>query len=208
MQNVQNLKEFAKQVAQVIDVFAANKIVHSDLRLDNILVRVINYGDGQAISDLKVIDFSSAFSLGSVEGVSNVIPEYMPQELLQHIARPDKSKAAQPFYNAEHPWAIDVWSLGCVLLEIITAVPIWMPFKTQINLGLGRLVSAGVFAVKDRALDKILERQLRFVKNIDAYLSKYSLLTLDASLLQVLKGIFKINPTERLSPKQIIALLN
>lgn len=28
------------------------------------------------------------------------------------------------------PWVIDMWSLGCVLLEIISGIPLWMSLKT------------------------------------------------------------------------------
>jgi len=31
------------------------------------------------------------------------------------------------------PWVIDVWSLGCVILEILVGVPLWMSLKTIIN---------------------------------------------------------------------------
>ena len=26
----------------------------------------------------------------------------------------------------QRPWAVDMWSLGCVLLEIVVGVPLWM----------------------------------------------------------------------------------
>lgn len=25
-----------------------------------------------------------------------------------------------------NPWAVDMWSLGCVILEIVVGVPLWM----------------------------------------------------------------------------------
>ena len=28
--------------------------------------------------------------------------------------------------NYKNPWVVDMWSLGCVLLEIIIGVPLWM----------------------------------------------------------------------------------
>jgi len=28
--------------------------------------------------------------------------------------------------NYKRPWAVDIWSLGCVVLEIIVGIPLWM----------------------------------------------------------------------------------
>lgn len=32
----------------------------------------------------------------------------------------------------KNPWIIDIWSLGCITLEIITGVPLWMSIETKI----------------------------------------------------------------------------
>ena len=32
--------------------------------------------------------------------------------------------------NYKKSWVIDVWSLGCVVLEIISGIPLWMSLKT------------------------------------------------------------------------------
>jgi len=34
-----------------------------------------------------------------------------------------------------HCWAVDVWSLGCVLLEIVIGVPLWMSLPMLVHDG-------------------------------------------------------------------------
>jgi dual specificity tyrosine-phosphorylation-regulated kinase 2/3/4 len=57
-----------------------------------------------------------------------------------------------------------VWSLGCLILEIVSAVPLWMPHKSLIGTGADHIVRSGIFVVRERALDKIVEKQEKFVK--------------------------------------------
>lgn len=35
--------------------------------------------------------------------------------------------------NYNNSWVIDVWSLGCVLLEIVSGIPLWMSLKTIVT---------------------------------------------------------------------------
>ena len=49
---------------------------------------------------------------------------------------------------------IDVMWLGCMFLEIITGVPLWMSLPTRIqDTG---IKSTGIFAVKGRIFQKII----------------------------------------------------
>ena len=54
----------------------------------------------------------------------------------------------------KNPWTIDVWSLGCIVLEIITGVPLWMSLPTRIQDT--SIKSTGIFAVKGRIFQKII----------------------------------------------------
>ena len=55
-----------------------------DLRLDNILVSCLDYGDSIIVQDLKVIDFGSSFCYNRMSGISSVFPEIMPPEVLKY----------------------------------------------------------------------------------------------------------------------------
>jgi dual specificity tyrosine-phosphorylation-regulated kinase 2/3/4 len=45
---------------------------------------------------------------------------------------------------------IDIWSLGCVILEIISGIPLWMSLKTLVTIKGKEEVQYGLFAVKGR----------------------------------------------------------
>jgi len=60
--------------------------------------------------------------------------------------------------NYKKPWVIDIWSLGCVILEIISGIPLWMSLKTIVAKKGKEFIEYGLFAVKGRVFDKIIER--------------------------------------------------
>jgi len=87
--------------------------------------------------------------------------EYI-HKLLDYVQKYDK------------PWVIDMWSLGCVLLEIVSGIPLWMSLKTIVvkpgesteNL------KYGLFAVKGRLFDKIIRKQIEVIQNLDHFLEE------------------------------------
>lgn len=69
-----------------------------------------------------------------------------------------------------NPWVIDVWSLGSVLLEIVSGVPLWMSLKTIVNRKNQEVIRYGLFAIKGRAFDKIIKQQLDVVQHLEQYI--------------------------------------
>jgi dual specificity tyrosine-phosphorylation-regulated kinase 2/3/4 len=63
-------------------------------------------------------------------------PEYMPPEILNYILfQNDLEYDGELFKKIEqykNPWVIDIWSVGCIVLEIVCGVPLWMSIKTKI----------------------------------------------------------------------------
>ena len=46
-------------------------------------IKTLNYGDCEIIQEVKIIDFGSSFASDRMNnGVSFIVPEYMPPELL------------------------------------------------------------------------------------------------------------------------------
>jgi hypothetical protein len=68
----------------------------------------------------------------------------------------------------KNSWIIDIWSLGCIILEIISGVPLWMSIDTKIQ-GRGSKVT-GLFAIKNRVFAKIIQKQIEVISNLDYHL--------------------------------------
>ena len=68
----------------------------------------------------------------------------------------------------KNSWIIDIWSLGCIILEIISGVPLWMSIDTKIQ-GRGSKVT-GLFAIKNRVFAKIIQKQIEVISILDYHL--------------------------------------
>ncbi len=74
-------------VTKAISLFSDMKIIPSDLKPDNVLIKlnVVN-----EIEDIKLIDFGSVFKYDQPGGISMTTPEYMSPELLELIQNGSK----------------------------------------------------------------------------------------------------------------------
>ena len=77
------MKDFIRLMAEIFDLLSSINVVHADIKPDNILVGV-NF-DTQRITELKLIDFGSAFMSDQVSAVSATTPEYLAPEVLDYI---------------------------------------------------------------------------------------------------------------------------
>lgn len=129
-------------------------------------------------------------------------PEYMAPEILNFILYENEMEFIQKLldyvqkYN--RPWVIDMWSLGCVLLEIVSGVPLWMSLKTIVAKPgeMKEHIKYGLFAVKGRLFDKIIRKQIEVIQNLDHYLEmeNYSGIKLEPDLRALLKRMLALNP--------------
>jgi dual specificity tyrosine-phosphorylation-regulated kinase 2/3/4 len=54
---------------------------------------------------------------------------------------------------------IDVWSIGCILLEILTGVPLWFRYKCRVEIKGKPTVQMGFFSLTGRDYTKIIRKQ-------------------------------------------------
>ena len=111
--------------------------------------------------------------------------------------------------NFKNTSAIDVWGLGCIVIELIHGVPLWLTNRTRIMVNNKYETKRGLFAVSDRSFSKILERQLHLVANMEVFLRKENngCVIIDGTLKSLLKKMLNPNPAERIRPAEIIAVL-
>ena len=62
----------------------------------------------------------------------------MPPEALAIAHSPGDH--IQTLAGISQPWSFDIWSLGMILMEILTGVPLWMSLKSRV-VRMGRSVS-------------------------------------------------------------------
>jgi len=85
------LRCFVARMAEVFHVLSEARIVHADIKPDNILVDF----EGNQIQRVKLIDFGSAFAFDSPGNVSLSTPEYMAPEVLEYVENRSNAAASQ-----------------------------------------------------------------------------------------------------------------
>ncbi|XP_067928816.1 dual specificity tyrosine-phosphorylation-regulated kinase 2-like [Watersipora subatra] len=98
------VRKFAHSILQCLDALYKNKIIHCDLKPENILLKQ------QGRSGIKVIDFGSSC--------------YEHQRIYTYI-QSRFYRAPEVILGAKYGMPIDMWSLGCILAELLTGYPLY-----------------------------------------------------------------------------------
>ena len=102
--SLQLVRKFAHSILQCLDALNKNKIIHCDLKPENILLKQ------QGRSGIKVIDFGSSC--------------YEHQRIYTYI-QSRFYRAPEVILGAKYGMPIDMWSLGCILAELLTGYPLF-----------------------------------------------------------------------------------
>ena len=150
----QNFKLFRKLLTQMLvglNTLVNKGIVHCDLKPENILIRY-NPDEGDAV-DLKIIDFGASFMFSGLPFLTVTTPEYLPPEFLFLFSKQKNMNNKQKheyIVKTTHPWSIDVFSLGVIIIEMMIGVPVWMSFKCKTSLGGKEQLLLGLFSSTSR----------------------------------------------------------
>lgn len=102
--SMQLVRKFAHSVLQCLDTLHRNKIIHCDLKPENVLLKQ------QGRSGVKVIDFGSSC--------------FDHQRVYTYI-QSRFYRAPEVILGARYGMPIDMWSLGCILAEMATGTPLF-----------------------------------------------------------------------------------
>jgi serine/threonine protein kinase len=173
------VQHIMKKVISAIFYLHKNKIIHRDLKLDNILVHFESEEDKKNMnllnSEIKIIDFGFARYLQSEDLATSVLgsPINMDPQILGKLRSID-NKQNENFFG--YDLKADIWSLGTVAYELLIGAP---PFDADSY---------------DDLLKKVNQGDYYIPSNIE--LSKQS--------ISFLNGLLQHNPKQRLSVDELI----
>ncbi|XP_044740903.1 dual specificity tyrosine-phosphorylation-regulated kinase 2 [Chrysoperla carnea] len=101
--SLQLVRKFSHSLLQCLDALYKNKIIHCDMKPENVLLKQ------QGRSGLKVIDFGSSC--------------YEHQRIYTYV-QSRFYRAPEVILGARYGMPIDMWSLGCILAELLTGFPL------------------------------------------------------------------------------------
>ncbi|GAB5369395.1 hypothetical protein AAMO2058_001400800 [Amorphochlora amoebiformis] len=98
------VRKFGKQILQTLSFLRKRKVIHCDLKPENVLMRRKNS------SQIKVIDFGSA-CFASEKAFTYIQSRFY--------------RAPEVLLGIDYSYQIDMWSLGCMLVEMHTGKPLF-----------------------------------------------------------------------------------
>lgn len=110
--DIGSIRLIAKEVSKTLAFMHKHRIIHCDIKPDNVMVDATTLaGTDGPVSSLKVIDF----------GYSCFESEQVHTRIQTRCYR-----APEVVLGYEYSVAIDMWSLGCMLVECVTVKPLFV----------------------------------------------------------------------------------
>lgn len=88
-------------------------------------------------------------------------PEYLPPEIHSFLAKRFTNQTNVRVTDfAQVAFIFDVWSLGSILLEVLSGFPLWLSLKSRVlSLEGQSKINMGLFGVAGRDNAKIMTKQ-------------------------------------------------
>ncbi|XP_042494667.1 mitogen-activated protein kinase kinase kinase 5 isoform X2 [Macadamia integrifolia] len=108
------VRNFTRHILQGLAYLHSTKTIHRDIKGANLLV--------DAFGVVKLADFGMAKHLSGQAGDLSLkgSPYWMAPEVMLAVMQKD---------NCELALAVDIWSLGCTIIEMLTGKPPWCDFE-------------------------------------------------------------------------------
>lgn len=117
---------------------------------------------------MKIIDLGSSFLLNpeghvieNQQEFASSTPEYLPPEIHSFLSKrftQERNIRVEDF--AQVPFIFDMWSLGSILVEVLSGFPLWLSLKSRVlSLDGHSIINYGLFGVAGRDNVKILNKQ-------------------------------------------------
>ena len=122
---IEILQYFMRQIVDGLQYIHSKKVIHRDLKLDNILVtyktKEDKLKDNLLKSQIKIIDFGLAIKLGPKKFAETIIgtPLFMDPKMLEEMNGLRDSKK-RPYDEK-----VDIWSLGAIFYQMLTGQPLY-----------------------------------------------------------------------------------
>lgn len=162
------VQHLMRQIIDALKYLHSKRIMHRDLKLDNILINFESEEDKKNLNmlrgEVKIIDFGFATYLDNTGLRYSILgsPINMDPILLTKLINQNISNSYGYSEKA------DIWSLGTVCYELITGKPI---FNAQNILDLVRLVEIGMYHIPTY----LSEEAMSFLTSMLQYTSNYRL---------------------------------
>ena len=111
---VPEIRSIFKSIMKAVAYCHENGVIHRDIKLSNVLL--------SPLGEVKVADF------GLARNLSNVCHPKLTNRVITRWYRPPELLFGSVFYST----AIDIWSCGCVLAELLSGSPLF-PGDTEIE---------------------------------------------------------------------------
>ncbi|OMJ92589.1 hypothetical protein SteCoe_4599 [Stentor coeruleus] len=186
---VKSVKSIIKQILKALEVMHRLKIIHCDIKPDNIMLKDENK------DSIRIIDFG----LSCKE--SKKFMEYVQNR---------NYRAPEIVFDIDYTTAIDLWSLGCITVEMLTGKSLFTARNEQ-ELYKMFLETLGYpeksFVKKGRRCNMFLDRQGRFKIKIRPNINTLCnvLQGFDIEIINFVEECLKWNPEHRITASQALA---